>query len=164
MKLEDLVSDKGYFYIMHLSWRGRQRKELWNYARENDLIGLDYPPVVKDDWNKVRDMVKENLPKIWVRQFDMFCKEMKVGDIVVVLEGWHSILGIARITGNRHQYRKELSEERKFFDHVRKVQWVKKYEYGKHPKTPSLIEGFNNTLYKAKSDTRRWSALVDFTW
>lgn len=166
MRFETLVSKKNYFYIMHLSYNGRKRKELWNYAKEKNLIGLDYPSVVYDDWNKVRNIVKERLPKIWVKQFDMFCNEMKIDDIVVVFEGWHSILGIAKVSESDYQYETELSEEKggDFFDHVRPVQWIKKYKYGKHPKTPSLIKGFNNTLYKVVPGTKRWSALVGFTW
>lgn len=167
-KLKTLLSEnrRNYFYIMHLSYNGDERERLWKYARKNNLIGLDVPNVVTDDWDKVRNIAKGRLPPIWVKQFDTFCYEMKKGDVVVVLEGWHCILGIAMIDEELYLYMKELSkgEEPTFFDHVRHVQWVVKYEYGKQPKLPSPIKGFNNTLYNVKPGTRRWSALAEFTW
>lgn len=163
MKVEDLLSEKekDYFYIMHLSYNGRERKRLWNYAKENNLIGLDYPDVVTDDWNKIREAVKGSLPPIWVKQFDMFCNEMKVGDIVLVLSGWDSLLGIAEIIEYRYQYDKNLSQGivEPFFDHVRQVQWIIKYEYANRLSIPQPIKGFNNTLSRVESHTHRWLIL-----
>jgi hypothetical protein len=163
MKLEALLSEKEkeYFYIMHLSYNGRERERLWNHAKEKNLIGLDYPDVVTDDWIKVREAAKGSLPKIWVRQFDIFCKEMRVGDIVLVLNGWDSLLGIAEITGRRHRYDKKLSDKGTFFDHVREVQWIRKYEYTDRLTLPQPIKGFNNTLFKVKPYTRRWLILMN---
>lgn len=165
MKLETLLSEnkKDYFYIMHLSYNGRKKKELWNYAKEENLVGLDYPSVVKDDWNKNAVKYKGCLSNIWVKQFSMFCEEMKKDDIVLVLDGWHFILGIAKVIGD-YEYRGELFGI--FFDHIRPVQWEKNrvYEYEKRPKTPSPIKGFNNTLCKVEPGTSRWSKLIGFTW
>lgn len=157
MKLDEMLSQKGtnYFYIMHLSYDGQNRESLWNYAKENNVIGLDYPDVVREEWNRVRQSVKDRLPRIWVKQFDMFCHEIRSGDIVVILEGWHSLLGIAEVLRG-YRYRRGLSEDETFFDHVRQVRWLKKYDYGQHPRLPYPINGFRNTLYKVNSGTRRW--------
>lgn len=115
MKVEDLLSEKdlNYFYIMHLSYEGDKREELWNYARENKCIGLDYPSLVKDDWNKISNDKKEewledgSLSHTWRNQFDRFCNKMKKGDIVLVLSGCDSLLGIAEIE-DRYRYVENL--------------------------------------------------------
>lgn len=163
MGFKALLSEKGkdYFYIMHLSYNGRERERLWNYARENNLIGLDVPSIVTDNWIKVRESAKKSLPNIWVRQFDIFCNEMKVGDIVVTLNGWGSLLGVAKITESHHRYDKELSDKEIFFDHVRQVQWIKRREYANRLLIPEPIKGFNNTLSKVMPHTRRWSILTN---
>jgi hypothetical protein len=164
MKLADLLSSrkKDYFYIMHLSYNGGERERLWNYAREHNLIGLDLPDDVTDDWIKVREKVKGSIPNIWVRQFDIFCNEMAVGDIVLILSGWDSLLGIAEITERNHRYDISLSgkEFTGFFDHIRRVRWIREYEYTNRLPLSQPIEGFNNTLSKVKSSSRRWSHLT----
>jgi hypothetical protein len=164
MKLADLLSSrkKNYFYIMHLSYEGAERERLWNYAREHDLIGLDLPDDVTDDWVKVCEKVKESIPNIWVRQFDIFCYEMKVDDIVVALNGWNSLLGIAEIVEPNHRYDRSLSgkELTGFFDHIRRVRWIKEYEYIHRLPLPRPIKGFNNTLSRVKHGSQRWSDLI----
>jgi len=60
--------------------------------------------------------VKRFLSKIWVKQFDIFCKEMKIGYIVLVLDDWDSFLGIAEVIERRHRYNRELSENHIFFE------------------------------------------------
>ena len=100
MELNDLLSEKkkNHFYIMHLSYEGKERRRLWDFANKNNLIGLDYHTVVKNDWDEVRDNVKDQLPGIWVKQFDIFCYELEKYDIILVMNGWLSLLGIAEIT------------------------------------------------------------------
>lgn len=163
MKLGTMLSEKGkdYFYIMHLSYNGSQREELWNYAKEEDLIGLDAPRIVRDNWSRVRESVKGKLSKTWVRQFDILCSEMVVGDIVLVLNGWNSLLGIAEILGRRHGYDKDLSKNKTFFDHVRQVRWIRKYEYANRKALPEPLKGFNNTLSRVTPSSPRWSILKD---
>jgi hypothetical protein len=48
MKFGSIVLSRGkdYFYIMHLAYglgREKERERLWNYAKQNKLIGLDLP-------------------------------------------------------------------------------------------------------------------------
>jgi hypothetical protein len=164
MKLADLISSrkKDYFYIMHLSYNGDERERLWNYAREHDLIGLDLPDDVANDWAKVREMVKRSIPNIWVRQFDIFCNEMSVGDIVLVLSGWGSLLGIAEITERNHHYDRGLSgqESTGFFDHIRQVRWIRECEYADRIPLSQPIKGFNNTLSIVRPNSQRWSILT----
>lgn len=156
---EDLL-EREYFYIMHLSYNGRERRRLWEFARRDNLIGLSMSDYVTDDWNRVRDTAKDLLPPIWVRQFDMFCNEMKINDIVLVLNGWDSLLGIAKIAKHHYQYDFDLSQgDDSFFDHVREVEWNLEREYDKRLALPQPIRGFNNTLSKIEPRTHRWSIL-----
>lgn len=161
MRLNELLSKKGknYFYIMHLSYgEGIHRERLWNYAKNNNVIGLDYPRVVTDNWIRTPEEVRDLLPPIWRKQFNMFCYEMVIGDIVVILEGWLSLLGIAEVL-TTHRYRRELSETEMFFDHVRDVRWLKKYDFGEHPRLIHPLKGFLNTLHRVERGTKRWRIL-----
>lgn len=162
MKLRDLLISKGknYFYIMHLSYNSKNKEKLWNFAKENSLIGLDVPGIVYDDWLKIRNSVMRMLSKTWIRQFDTFCSEMQVGDIVIVLNGWDSVLGIAEIIKNRHGYNRKFSAKQIFFDHIRKVKWLKTYEYDARQKLPTQLKGFNNTLSKITPKSTRWELLT----
>ena len=61
MRLDNLLSNKGkkYFYIMHLSYRhGKDVKRLWNYAKDNNLIGLDPLIELSGEWNEVKKVYK----------------------------------------------------------------------------------------------------------
>lgn len=48
MKLNALLKGRDYFYIMHLNYANQGertmeiRERLWNYARENEVIGLNH--------------------------------------------------------------------------------------------------------------------------
>lgn len=164
MTVRDLLSEKGkdYFYIMHLSYEGRERERLWNYAERREIIGLEHGDV-NDDWNDVRESVE--ISGIWRKQFEMFCNEMKVGDLVFVLNGWDSLLGIAEVIERRYQYDENLSSgsAERFFDHIRRVHWRRIYGYANRLRLPHPIEGFNNTLYKVKPNTHRWSILINLS-
>lgn len=163
MKLKDLLISKGknYFYIMHLSYNSRKRKDLWNFAKENNVIGLDFPDIVYDDWLKIQHLVIRRLSKNWIRQFNTFCTEMQVGDIVIILNGWNSILGVAEIAENEYKYNRTFSAKQIFFDHTRKVNWLKVHEYNARQKLPIPLKGFNNTLFKVTSKSTRWKLLTN---
>lgn len=175
MKLKDLLLEKNKdrFYIMHLSYGededGKKKIELWNFSTKKNLIGLDLTNYVEDDWVKVRDAAAEKLKKdrlgIWTRQFDMFCEgttdfSLKTGDIVLVLDGWNFLLGIAEVA-TRHTYRPELASSRRgaFFDHVREVKWIRKYGFEDRLEIPS-VKGFDNTLAIVEQGSKRWSRLA----
>ena len=164
MKLSNVLSNKGkdYFYIMHLSYNGRKREKLWNYAKDNDLIGLDAPGIVKENWAEARkkESVRMQLGDTWIRQFDTFCFEMGVGDIVAVLSGWDSLLGIAEIVTSKHEHDRKLSDSGEFFDHVRHVKWVKKYDYANRKTLSEPLVGFNNTVSKVTPRSPRWPILT----
>ena len=93
MKITDLLSGKEYFYLMHLSWGyNYRRKELWDFARQKRIIGLDHRDV-PSDWSTVGGNIKKKLSDTWINQFDMLCENMSPesmvnGDIVVVMAGW----------------------------------------------------------------------------
>ena len=148
---------------MHLSYKhGKDVERLWNYAKDNNLIGLDPLIELLGEWNEVKETVKDRMSRIWINQMEMFVNEMKLNDIVVILEGWHSLLGVVEEL-KECEYRRELSSRRGvFFDHVRPVaKWRRKYDYGEHPELPERVKGFNNTLSKVEHGSKRWSILTD---
>ena len=166
LNVEELVHNNGkdHFYTMHLSYEGHEWKRLWDYARENGFIGLSHP-FITEDWNKDRDYSIKALSRTWVKQFDMFCNEMQAGDILLVLRGWDSLLGIAEVTGPEYNFDSCLSGDNcePFFDHVRKVKWHKTYSHDNPLKLPEPVKGFVNSLSKVKPDTQRWSLLANIT-
>jgi hypothetical protein len=142
---------------MHLSYAGEDKKRLWDYGKENDLIGLDHK-LVTDYWPRVKDQVKYQLDGVWVNQFNLFCEDMQVGDIVLVLDGCEYLLGIAEIKENVARYRRNLHGV--FFDHVRFVQWILAYDYDKAPRLPNVLGRFTNTLRRVNPNRRYWSDLA----
>lgn len=148
---------------MHLSYEGRERERLWNYAQENNLIGLSHPRFVTEDWNKIGEDDKRSLSPIWIKQFDMFCNEINIGDIVLVLSGWDSLLGIAEVTESCYHYDRTLSEDtpESFFDHIRRVQWHRTRTYTNRLQLPQPVRGFLNTLFKVEPETQRWLILIN---
>ena len=155
--LEDILAAKGkeYFFIMHLSYNGSRRKVLWDYAKKMNLIGLDHREV-EQDWRTVPSSLREKVGKKWAGQFDMLCSEMIVGDIVLIIKGWDSLLGVAEVTKPKHQYRPELNGI--FFDHVRDIKWIRKNEYSeREPFHPPLV--FYNTLERVPKSSPRWNLL-----
>jgi hypothetical protein len=163
MKFGALLSSKGkdYFYIMHLSYNGKRREDLWNYAKAHDIIGLDVPNIVKGDWLDVQETAKKSLGKGWINQFEIFCKRMGRDDIVMVFNGISSILGIARTTETRHHYDRSLSENSVFFDHIRQVYWERAYDYANPLKLHRPLLGFSRTLSKVTQSSPRWPILTD---
>jgi hypothetical protein len=160
-KIMDLLAENGlnYFYIMHLSYNGEESERLWDYARQNKCIGLDVPGIVRDNWTKVREEAKRGLAPVWIGQFDAFCR-MHKGDLVLVLKGQESLLGVARIDDLTHKYDKELSRKKKFFDHYRTVQWRQAYTYANAKKLSETLI-FTNTLAKVTRQSPRWKMLTN---
>lgn len=158
MKITDLLRGNEYFYIMHLSYgKNSRRKQLWNYARQKKIIGLDHPKVT-GDWSKVKEE-KNNLSNIWMNQFDMLCENMSSrsmnnGDIVLVMAGLDHVLGIGKVIGP-HRYDIAYRDRQLFFDHIRPVEWIIEYDYEKRKKIPS-VSGFNNTLSRIEKYQKRW--------
>jgi len=159
VKFGALLSGEGkdYFYIMHLSYDGEERERLWNYAKENNIIGLSHK-YVEDDWTKVRKKAKNLVGKGWVRQFDSFCR-LEKGDIVMLLNGMDSVLGVAIATESKHRYDENLNDV--FFDHTRRVEWKVKYEFTRRKNLPKLLEGFSHTLSRVTKKSPRWHMLVN---
>lgn len=160
MRLDALLSSKGlnYFYIMHLSYNGYRREELWNFAVDKNIIGLDHR-YVKGNWTDVRSKLMGKLTKPWIRQFDILCHEMDERDIVLIINGWDSLLGVVEIVDSEHEYDPKLKGV--FFDHIRNVKWIMKYDYDSRKILPYLLEGFNNTLSCVTPNSRRWKILTN---
>jgi predicted Mrr-cat superfamily restriction endonuclease len=149
---------KNCFYLMHLSYGGdkKDQQRLWNYALENNLIGLDSPKLIKANWTTLSEEEKSVVSSTWKRQFNIFCFDMKSGDYVVVLNGVSHLLGIGKVSAP-HKFNYSLSHN--FFNHTRKVGWKLKYDYEKRLLLPQPLKGFNNTLSKVTKDSSRWSLL-----
>ena len=165
MKVGHYFEGRDYFYLMHLSYgtgTEEDRAKHWNYAKDEELIGLDLPEEVPKNWNEMSDSAKQSLrlrrPN-WFKQFEVFCNEMKVDDLVVVVNGWDSFLGIGKISKPKHEYCKVLSENRTFFDHVRSVNWERARNYDKRIQLSAPLKGFDRTLLKVKANTRFWKIL-----
>jgi hypothetical protein len=163
VKFEDLISGKGRFYLMHLSYGvNRNREPLWKFARQKKMIGLDHS-AVRGDFPLIQDQVKQAVARkeiscVWVRQFEMLCENMSPlsmnnGDIVVVMAGKDFILGIGRVTGP-HKYHPSYRLTDQFFDHVRPVEWVLEYDYEKSKNIPR-INKFQRTLMCIEKDKDR---------
>jgi hypothetical protein len=87
---------------------------------------------------------------------------MKKGDLVVVMNGWDSLLGIGKVSQCQYEYRKELSATPPiFFDHVRQVKWELAQNYNRRILLPVRLTGFNNTLRRIDINTRFWTILSD---
>jgi hypothetical protein len=164
---EILASEnKDYFYLMHLSY-GRdldQRKRLWEIALSKNMIGLDLPEEVKRNWVNLSVEEQESVGTHWKWQFNRFCNDMHVGDYVVILNGTHSILGIAKVTEPRHLHDRKLSDRKnpnRFFDHYRQnIYWLLKHQWDGYPLPEKLT--FDGTLDKVTPKTRspRWKVLT----
>lgn len=167
MKIADWLSGKEYFYIMHLSYGSNsRRKDMWDFARQKKVIGLDREDV-EGDWATIRKDAEKYLRSIncnqWVKQFDMFCEDMGPesmvnGDIVVLMAGKEHVLGIGEVIGP-HGYNLAYRLLEQFFDHIRPVKWIIEYDYQERKKIP-YVE-FQNTLRRIErnrpKDRMLWS-------
>lgn len=154
---------KSHFYLMHLSYGYdlKERERLWNYAVRENLIGLDLPDKVQTDWNNLTETEKKAVGRFWVRQFNLFCNEMIIGDYVVVANGHLYLLGIAKVTEQKYYFDRKLSgtEKTGFFDHIRKVKWIMVHDYEGLPFSQQL-KGFNGTILKVTPESRYWDTLT----
>jgi len=78
---------------------------------------------------------------------------MKPNDLVIIANGWDSLLGIGRIKLSKlpYEYRRELRGI--FFDHVRNVIWDSAQEYDNRIRLPTPLAGFDRTLLRIKANT-----------
>ena len=159
MKFRSFLSKraKDYFYIMHLSYDGEERERLWNFAKNNNVIGLSHR-YVNDDWTRVRKTTGNLIGRMWVRQFDTFCG-MQKGDVVMVLNGMDSVLGVAIVTGSSYKFDDDFDDV--FFDHTRSVEWKIKFEYEHRKELPRLLYGFSHTLSRVSKTSPRWPMLTN---
>jgi hypothetical protein len=146
-----------HFYIMHLSYEGKEKERLWKYARKNSLIGLSNS-LVTNHWLKVENQVRSRLQRVWIHQFDLFCKDMELGDIVLVLNGCTRLLGVAQTRENDARFSSRFSNS--FFDHVRYIDWIITYDFDKADLLPHRLDGFSNTLCRVDKDKRYWKELT----
>jgi hypothetical protein len=153
-------NNRDRFFIMHLSYNGKNKTKLWNYAVENELIGLDVPGIVPDNLSIIRRKVTNELGKGWTRQFNCFCDIMRKGDFVMVFDGMSAILGVAKNKTANHRYDRSLSQNKQFFDHIRDVEWIRKSEFIRPIRLKKPLYGFSNTLTRVPSGSPRWPILT----
>lgn len=165
MKLKSLLDKKrkNHFYIMHLSYNGAQRERLWNYSKAHNIIGISHRKIFKYDWVKA-PKARNFISGLWAKQLDTFCFEIENDDIVVIMDGWNSVLGIAEDLGD-YKYRPELARfhpyNGDFFCYTRQVgNWVKRYNYGDGYQLKSQLIGFNNTISKLDDGGKWWTSLI----
>ncbi len=170
MKLGDYLKNRAFFWVMHLTYDGEEGPKLWKFGKENRIIGLDRSDV-NQNWNSISQAQKLaffwNTSRTWYRQFEDFCNRMEKDDLVTVLEGQKSVLGIARVLQGRgeYYYRPQLKTERVFFDHVKDVEWKKVWDYDSKDK-PEVAKAinFSCTIQRAPKDGKFWKALSDINW
>ncbi len=167
MRVGNYFEGRNFFWLMHLSYgtmTEEDRREHWNYARDHSLIGLDLPREVPRDWNEMTDAQKQALRSQkpnWYDHFEWFCNEMKPNDLVIIANGWDSLLGIGKVKPSKppYRYRRELSARAIFFDHVRDVIWERAQEYDDRILLPTPLMGFDRTLLMVKFNTTFWEIL-----
>jgi hypothetical protein len=167
MKVGHYFEGRKYFYLMHLSYgtmTEEDRREHWNHAKDRDhpLIGLDLPDEVPKKWSEMSDSEKQTLRSkrpIWHNQFEMFCNEMKADDLVIVANGWDSLLGIGKVKASQPPYEHHVELRNIFFDHTRKVRWDVAKEYADRIRLSTPLAGFDRTLLRVKPNSRFWGNL-----
>lgn len=164
MKLEEFLKGHDHFWLMHLTYNGDEGPRLWEYARVNGLIGLDLN-AVNQDWNDFTDDEKKEFywstSSLWYAQFQAFCNKMKKDDIVVVMEGQKSILGIGTLKEDLHNFNLNLKTDHIFFDHFRGISWNITWDYDteKRPFLNELLR-FSNTLQRAPKGGVYWKVMA----
>jgi len=167
MKLGHFMDGRSHFYVMHLSYGTEtddDRRKHWEFGRDSNLIGLDRNDV-NHDWNDQTEAEKKAFGSVnpnWYRQFETFCNRMTKGDLVVIMAGLDSILGVCEISRNDYYYCPKFKRDRTFFDHVRNVRWEKDWDYDEH--RPILAEPlmiFKDTLRRVTPDSPFWEILYN---
>lgn len=159
ISLNELLSElnKNYFYIMHLSYEGKEKEKLWEYARKNSIVGLSNS-YVTGYWLNVEKRARRHLDGVWIHQLDLFCKDMALGDIILVLDGCDRLLGIGQTKENEARYSKRFAKV--FFDHVRYVNWIVTYDFDKAVALRNPLDRFTNTLSKVEKGKKYWRELA----
>lgn len=152
--------DRDHFYIMHLSYEGEEKERLWKYARKNSLIGLSNS-LVTGYWLDVEDQARSRLDGVWIHQFDLFCKDMELGDIVLILDGCTRFLGVAQTKENDARCSSRFSKT--FFDHIRYVNWIAAYDFDRAFLLPHPLDKFSNTLCRVDKGKRFWKELASIS-
>ncbi len=136
------------------------RRRLWEFARTNNLIGLDYTrhPNANLSWEDFPPSQKGLLSAWWRHQFDLFYSIQK-NDCVVVLDGQTKLLGVG-IAISPCEFR---SEQTGFFRHVITVDWLQAFEWDKRLRLPLQLwfGGFRNTIQKIDKNSGYWR-VADF--
>jgi hypothetical protein len=155
--LSEFLDRVDRFFLMHLSYGLGEtyRKDLWEFAIKKNVIGLDY----KNEYcniNKRFDkytnkeleklVEKGRITKRWLGQFNLFCHEMKKGDLVIIMAGENRILGVCRVVGN-YRFNKSRMYDEEFFRHIRRVEWLYRRDFN-NPVKFEMPKGnrFTNTI------------------
>ena len=164
MKLGRYLEGQFYCYLMHLNYgtgTDENRKTIWEFGKNHRMIGLDLSDV-NQDWNTKTQKQKEEFHREapnWFDHFEKFCNSMTKNDSVIIVAGHNLFLGLGRITTKDYQYNPRLKNERKFFDHTRKVEWEIALDYDNRVKLGKPLKGFNRTLLRITPNHKYWKIL-----
>ncbi len=160
VSLRNILDRRGNheFYLMHLSYGhvsdDPTRRRLWEYAKTNHLIGIDYTnPDVNQPWPNFPHSEKARISSTWHHQFELFSK-MPKGACVLIAAGQTELLGLGRVEGPY-----DFQPKRKhFFRHVRSVTWLVAREWEKRVSLPLnlWLGGFRNTIQLINKNSRYW--------
>jgi len=164
MNLAQYLEGLPYCYLMHLNYgtgTDEDRQTIWEFGKNNKIIGLDVLDV-NQDWNTKTKKEKEDFrleAPNWFDHFEKFCNNMTKNDTVIIMAGHNFFLGLGRITKKDYNYNPSLKNDRKFFDHTRKVEWEIALEYNNRVKLRKPLKGFNRTLLRITPNHKYWRIL-----
>lgn len=164
MMLKDFLKGRDHFWVMHLTYDGDNGEVLWEYAKQRGKIGLDLW-AFNMSWNDQtpdEKLVFYHNSRMWYNQFEALCNKMEKDDIIVIIQGQKSILGVGRTTKGKgeYDYSPELKTKEIFFDHTRDVSWDMTWNYDDNNK-PDIVRLpiFTATLMRAPAGGKYWEAL-----
>lgn len=139
-----------------MSKDGKEKKKLWTYARENNVIGLrDSDGIILEKrWDKVSDEERMSVTKFWRGQYNRFYYEMDIGDIVLVMDGEKKLYGVAEVRGRPRLIKNDKIDE-EFYPHIRNVKWLIAYDEPIDFRLPKGTK-FRGTLLKITPQDKPW--------
>ncbi len=156
---------------MHLSYGDKSsRRKCWDFACKHNLVGLADPEDrVNEDWFEFKrkhgeDENKKLIGDARFQQLKLFCEDMKVEDIVVIMAGEDRLLGIGLVGDYWYEPRYHSKRGGEFFSHVREVKcWIRRMEYDEAISF-HIPEGyaFKRTIRKIErdKDSELWNKLT----
>ena len=143
---------RDHFYLMHASYgRRASRQGLWDFAKQNSLIGLDFGGI-DQRWDQVSNVKRSSLTRIWQHQFELF-SSIEDGECVLVANGQTDLLGVG-LAKEPYKFEGKLGDN--FFRHVRRVKWLVAYDWNRRMPVGNSLVGFRNTTLRVGEESPFW--------